>query len=305
MSHDAMDHGAHGAAPPAGRPTISNMPHQHALVLVGEDTVFGVHMTQYHHEEHKYQMILRLALPHAAAETLAAHRRTHPLDTFILCNDAADELTIPEIASGRTARFRANIFQGLPPFTQEDEERPHFFPWSLDRVEPIAGDFEVTVERVVLFRPFAHHLVLPDFATYYLFGRGAEAHMTHLQTARLATGPFEVPAFGPDYDHVLSLASAPDWIAPDLLEAGIVVSAPAVRMRDPSTGAPKLPCKDPFQRGAALELLYRGMGPLLGVVAGNTFLFGAGVCTSPSLMTCPEEDALVISPTPPNQLRQR
>jgi hypothetical protein len=282
---------------------ISNMVHQHAMVLVGTGAVFGVHMTQYHHEEHKYQLVWKVGLPPHVAEVLDRQRRQSPGDCFVLCNDASDLFTIPEIGSRRRTTFRANIFQGLPPFDESDEAKPHFFPWSLDRVEPLVADFEATVERVVTFRPFAHHLTLPDPATYLMFGEGAEAHITHLQTAHLATGPTDPPAFGPDYDHVQSLAAAPDWLDPKLLEAGVVVTTPALRLRDPVTGQPSLPCAPPFAPGSSIDVFYRGMGPAFNVTAGECFLFGAGVSTSPSLQPCPPDQGLYISATPPDMLR--
>jgi hypothetical protein len=302
MSEHGCDDGHHQHE--AAAPAITNMPHQHAMVLVGEKAIFAVHMTQYHHEEHKYQLVWKVGLPPAVAETLARHRRQAPADCFVLSNDASDPFIVPEIASGRRPKFKANLFQGLPPFDERDEANPHFFPWSLDRVEPLCESFEAVVERVVTFRPFAHHLTLPDFATYLIFGQEGEAHLTSLQTAHLATGPFEVPAFGPDYDHVQSLQAAPAWLDPKLLEAGVVVTIPSVRLRDPVSELPRLPCSPPFASGSSIEVLYRGIGPTFNVVAGECFLFGAAVCTSPSLQPCSPEQGLYISPTPSGMVKK-
>jgi hypothetical protein len=280
---------------------VHNMPHQHSLTLVGSKTIFCVHMTQYHHEEHKYQLVLKLELPAQALAAYQEQREAFPGDYFTLCNDPGDVLTIPDIASGRRPTFKANIFQGLPPFTEEDEKDPHFFPWALSRVKPIAGGFEARVARLVLYRVFAHHYELPAFATYLLFGEGAEAHMNNLQTAHLATGPFEAAAFGPDYDHVMSLRTAPDWLDPALLEAGVVVTTPSVRLRDAKTGAPQLPSKPPFAKGDEFDMLYRGIGPARQVTAGETYLFATAVCNSPSMI--PGEGAMYISPTPKRLLK--
>lgn len=156
----------------------------------------------------------------------------------------------------------------------------------------------VKVTRIVTFRPFAHHLKQPDFATYLLWGEGEEAHMTNLQTARLASGPFEVPAFGPDYDHVLSLQQAPTWLHPALLEAGVVVSVPAIRLRDATTGAATTPTGVPIAEGTKISVLYRGLGTPRSVLAGHSPLAGTAVCNSPGLVACAPEDALVMSPTP-------
>ncbi|MEY8099379.1 hypothetical protein AB9F29_18480 [Falsihalocynthiibacter sp. S25ZX9] len=276
---------------------VTNHPHQHALILVGDKDVFGVHMTQYHHEEHKYQLVIKLELPPEAKSTYDEAREMYPLDTFVLCNDDADsaQFMIPEIPSGRRPTFKANIFQGLPAFTDEEEADPHFFPWDKKRLKPIIANIDVRVERIVTYRPFSHHLKQPDYATYLLWGEGDEAHMTNLQTASLSSGKFEVPMFGPDYDHIMSLAEAPLWLDKPLLEAGIVVSAPDLRLCDPKTGNRTIPKDVPFKEGEAISVLYRGMGPVRKVKAGPTFLAATAVCNSPGVL---EEPSLIMSASP-------
>ena len=294
MKHD-MEHGHAAQAP---QDFLSNHPHQHAFMLVGDETVFAVHMTQYHTEEHKYQVILKVVLPQTVRSVLEKTKKKFPLDTFVLCNDDADLFIVPDLPSRRKKTFRANLFQGLPPFTEEDEKDPHFFPWDKARTKPLAADFEVEVERIVLFRPFAHHMKQPDHATYLLWGEGDEAHMTNLQTARLASGKFEVPGFGPDYDHIMSLARAPDWLDKPLLEAGIVVSVPSIRLNDKQTGKPTIPLGIPIKSGDEVAVLYRGVAPARTVTAATTVLAGTAVCNSPGLVDCPPDKALVMSQTP-------
>lgn len=289
--------------PEAAARRIHNEPHQHAFVLVGEEHLFGVHMTQYHCEIHKYQLILELRLPPSVAEGFRRQRTEYPTDTFILGNDADDLCSIPQLASGARTSFRGNIFHGLPPAREDDEPDEHPFPWKREHCDPVFGDIDVEVARVVLFRPFAHHEALPPFATYWLFGRGGEAHVTNLQTARLATGPFEPAAFGPDYDHVMSLEAAPDWLDPELLEAGVVVTAPDVPLVDGATGAPTIPCRPPLERHGVHPVLYRGLEGPLAITAGATFLFCLAVNNSPSVIPCPPEAACFITPMPEHYLR--
>jgi hypothetical protein len=284
-------------------PPVENPPHQHAFTIVGEEQLFGVHMTQYHCEVHKYQIILKLTLPEEVHQKFKSLRRSFPSDFFVLCNGKGQEETgenkefsVPDLASGRTQVFTGNIFQGIR--QPNGDPGPHFFPWDLDRVIPAIEDVQVTVDRIVLFRPFDHHQELPPYATYWLFGKGDEAHMTNLQTAALATSPFEPEAFGPDYDHVMSLESAPDWLQDSLLEAGIVVTAPGVPLYDPESGQPTIPCKPSFKAGDSVELLYRGIGPARSVTAGHTYLHCTAVCNSPSMIPCDGADACHISPMP-------
>lgn len=303
MPHHDTKHGTGKHQRPAN--FITNHAHQHAFVLLGDATIFAVHMTQYHHEEHKYQLVLKLSLPPDAKSRLDDLRARFPSDTFILCNgDADDDLfMIPDLPAGRRPTFNANIFQGLPAFSAKDEADPHFFPWDKARTTPVVADVVVSVERIVTFRPFAHHHKQPDYATYLLWGEGEEAHMTNLQTARLASGKFEPPMFGPDFDHVLSLRAAPAWLDKPLLEAGVVVSVPALRLKDAKTGLPTIPCGAPCDDGQTLTVLYRGMGEGRSVVAGRTFLADTAVCNSEGMDVCPPEDSLVISATPKDLMK--
>ena len=293
-----MNHEHHGDPATEKKYAVKNMPHQHAFTLVGRETVFGVHMTQYHTEEHKYQLILKFELPSEALIEFQTLRKTFPSDFFVLCNDHCDQMTVPDLAAGERPSFKCNIFQGFRQFTQKEAKDHHFFPWALTRVEPVISKIKVRIERVVLYRVFAHHYELPEFATYYLFGSGSEAHMTNLQTASLATGPFEAQAFGPDYDHVMSLEAEPDWLHPTLLEAGVVVTTPAVRLWDRKTGTPTIPCGPPFKKDETVEVLYRGIGPVHTVTAAETVLCATAVCNSPSTQPCPGGTGMYISATP-------
>ncbi len=290
-------------------PAVENPPHQHAFTIVGEEHLFGVHMTQYHCEVHKYQIILKLSLPDKVHQKFKTLRRSYPSDFFVLCNQKGreesgenKEFSIPELAAGRRKVFTGDIFQGIRPL--EGDPGPHFFPWDLKRVIPAIEDIAVTVDRIVMFRPFDHHQQLPPYATYWLFGQGEEAHMTNLQTASLATSPFEPEAFGPDYDHVMSLAKAPGWLEETLLEAGIVVTVPSVPLRDAESGSPTIPCGIPFRVDQDIELLYRGIGPARTVTAGHTYLHCTEVCNSPSMIPCSGDDACHISVMPKKYWRK-
>ncbi|MGI3212030.1 hypothetical protein ACROSR_13045, partial [Roseovarius tibetensis] len=200
-----MSHNSHHEAPapsaasePQFASVVDNPPHLHAFSLVGDKHVFAIHMTQYHHEVHKYQIAYHVELPDFVLDEYRQVRRNNPGDFIVMCNHAQDPFIIPAIPAGEKPTFRANIFQGMPSFPPEFLDDPHFFPWDpIKVVRPISGDFTATVGRMVMFRPFAHHYQQPKFATYLLFGEGDEAHMTNLQTASLASGQFEPDAFGP------------------------------------------------------------------------------------------------------------
>jgi len=290
-------------------PQVENEPHRHAFVLVGERQLFGVHMTQYHCELHKYQIILKLKLPDEIYDEYLKKRDCFPNDSFVLCNakngpeskpGEIREFCIPDLGSGRVTEFTANIFQGFRPISAEEEAKDsHYFPWDEKYCVAMLGEFTATVERIVLFRPFDHLEQLPVYARYYLFGDAdsGETHMTNLQTARLITDAFAPPVFGPDYDHVLSLAARPDWLLQDaLLEAGVVITTPAVRLVDPQSGAPTIPAQQPFAEDQPIEVLYRGIQPVRKVVAGPSYSYCTPVCNSPRFfMPRPDYDSYLDS----------
>ena len=161
-------------------PQVENEDHQHAFVLVGKQQLFGVHMTQYHCELHKYQIILKLKLPDKVYKEYMALREQHPDDSFVLCNaknieaprdGEVREYCVPDLGSGRVTRFTANIFHGIRPLSPaEVEADSHFFPWAKKYAKPAIGEFTAIVERVVTFRPFDHLHELPLYATYLLWG---------------------------------------------------------------------------------------------------------------------------------------
>ena len=76
---------------------------------------------------------------------------------------------------------------------------------------------------MVLFRPFVHHESLPDFATFFVWGEGGEAHITNKQIAVMDSSPFEDRAFGPGVDFLASLAALPS-------EEGAPPRTPAPRL---------------------------------------------------------------------------
>ena len=279
--------------------TIKNHPHQHAFTIVGNKHFFGVHMTQFHCEVHKYQIILRLSMPEIYETELRAAREEHPDAFFVLCNrDAQSEwFTIPSLGSRMTTGFVANIFHGIPP-TPADMDN-HYFPWAGKYCDPMIADVPITIDRLALYRPFPHNDTAPKYATYWLFGEGDEAHITNLQTAGLASGLLEgsPQLYGTDIDTVISLSGAPDWLGQDQLRAGVPVSAPSIPLRDPATEEIFIPHEPPFEPGEDFGVLYRGIGDPQPLTAGPTYLHCAVVCNSPGAWPYPDGPC-VITPMP-------
>ncbi len=282
--------------PPPPKPDVTLEKCQHAFVLIGHEAVFAVHMTQFWHEAHKFQLVFRLGLAPHVVDALRRERERHPDAAFVLCNAKDDAFAVPSLVTAPRAMFRGAIFHGIrvPP---PDPMPEHFFPWSRDSVLPVIDDVTATVEHVVLFRPFSHLEPFPPHPIYLLWGLGEEAHMTRLQTARLLTGPFEAPLFGIDVDHVMSLAGRPDWLDADLMASGIVVSLPDVARCD-AEGRPVITADPPFHPGDALTLFYRGLGPPRLGTAGTCWLWGGAVCNSPELAPVTPGTSLLLTEMP-------
>jgi hypothetical protein len=264
------------------RPEIALLPCQHAYVLVGDGTIFGVHQTQFWAEEHKYQQILRLDLEAPVLEELRRQRARHPDATFVFCNDHDHAFAVPEMSCGPRAdgsprEMTGDIFFGIRP--PPDPLPEGFFPWSRDRVLPMIAGVTARIAHSVLFVPFVHNQEPPERANYLLWGRGDEAHMTRLQTARRISDAFDAPVYGIDVDHVMSLAGRPDWISPGILESGVPFSLPALPRRSPD-GRMAIREAPPFGPGDRVTVLHRGEGAPRTVTAGQTWLWGGAVCNS-------------------------
>ena len=271
-------------------PDVKNIPHQHAFLIVGDKVHFAVHQTQFHCELHKYQLIFKVTF-NGLDDKVREWQKVYPGKAIFFCNsdDKADWFSIPSVGCGDKAELKGNIFIGLrrPP----EHPKKDFFPWSLDRAIPIIKDVTVTVERIVLYRPFTHHEDLPEFATFFVWGEAGEAHITNKQIAVMDTSPFEARAYGPGVDFLASLAPMPidpgetvkppmEWMEDTILKAGAVVTIPQIRTRNAETGEVNIP-KDPWvTEGEVYSALYRGVTPGRAICMGPTFMYSTAVINS-------------------------
>lgn len=274
-------------------PEVHNDPCQHAFVLVGEDQVFAVHMTQYHTEKHKYQLILHVDLPEKALAEYRHQRKLFPDDTFVLCNRIEDKCSVPQLGGGIVEEFVGAIYRGFRPPAQEPPP-PNWFPWNDKDTLSVAGlgpIEKVKVRRVVMFRPFSHIDPAPPYANYLMWGGRPlrpggpwEVHMTNFQTAGIVSDRYSPPLYGLDVDHVFSLAERPEWVSDDMLIAGLNVTVPAIPRHDPETGAPMVLPEPPWQPGDHVQVMYRGEQPPRAIVAGTCFFWGSFVCNTEALV---------------------
>jgi hypothetical protein len=241
---------------------IINTPDQHAFLMLGTNTLFLCHLTMYGMEEHMYQFIVQATLPVAAMQMFLHERQKNPAKTYFLGNSDNDLLTVPDLHSGARRSFIADVFRGIP-------NKPHYDDWPWREQTPVISKVPVTIERVVYFRHFADTFEAPRTLTYVMFGSGNEAHMTNCQTKR------------PDFDHILSLAGAPDWLPARQLESGVHVSVNVHREAGQAICSNPLPKPTGEPPNADCMVRYRGMGDELPVRIGFHHWFCTKVSNDP------------------------
>ncbi|SMF48387.1 hypothetical protein SAMN02745866_03145 [Alteromonadaceae bacterium Bs31] len=261
---DSSEHQDHCHSPETDKPQahcgsesdqVPNMANQHAFFLVGDQHLFLVHMGNAWMDCHRYQMIMEISLPDHARQTWMEHRNRHPNDWYIVGNLETNKLQIPQFQLGTVRSFDASIWMGFP--TTEGSEH---WPWANEPT--IVSNIKVKVERVVYYRRLDFSQDYPRTASYILFGKGKEAHLNH------------IPVKQPDFDHVLTLAEAPAWLPPELLEVSVPVNFPSV---------PAIPgghsCHEALYQtepvGPGREFVqYSGFGPGRQIDIAHTVFFG-------------------------------
>jgi hypothetical protein len=194
---------------------VVDQPGVHGFFMFGTDTLYLEHMPMFTAQRHMYQVIVRASLPGDVMEKYQAGRKTEPARPYNLVNSGDDEYAIPELKSGARTSYKADIF--------EDYDTSESMPAG----EPFATGVRVQVDQVVHFRSFNLDIPRPKFLNYILFGREGEAHLSHY----IATDP--------DYQHIVTLGTVPDWVSSDQLANGVELTFGALSNAEP-------PCSDPL-----------------------------------------------------------
>jgi len=211
---------------------IDLMPDQHSFVMLGKKTLFLCHLTMFHMQEHMFQIVLRASLPDDAMQTFITDSADHPNETYFLGNSDQDLMTVPSLKTGERCSFIADIFRGIP----KEKEYTHW-PWR--DVKALVASVRTTIDAVVYYRHFDFNLQYPEHPTYVIFGSGAEAHLTHYQVRE------------PDFDHILSLREAPDWLPGWALHSAVHLDFPELQ------GHPVF-CATPLENGRSYNVQYAG-----------------------------------------------
>jgi hypothetical protein len=208
---------------PQAEPII-DPPGIHNFFMFGSKTLYVEHMPMFTVEKHMYQVILRVTLPDAVMRGYRA-RQGPGRKPWNLVNSAR-EYTLPQVKAGTLTSFLVDVYED---YSNADAEPAG---------DPFARDVPLTVREVVHFRHFDFNIPRPQKLTYLLFGRGGEAHISHYI------------ARDPDFQHIMTLKSAPAWLSPDQLAAGAEICLADV----PSTSAA---CTSPL-REKRYPVLFQG-----------------------------------------------
>lgn len=187
-------------------------PGVHGFFLFGRQVLFASHMPMFPMARHMYQVELRVSLPAAVVDAYRAGIGSAPT-AWNYTNGDANEFELDQIKSGGLRCYSVDVYRD--------------YAGDAPVGDPVARGVTLTVEEVVHFRHFEFDIARPDHLTYLLFGRSGEAHLSHYVTR------------DPDFHHIVTLGSPPDWISADELAAGVMVSLTDV-------ASVPVPCADPL-----------------------------------------------------------
>jgi hypothetical protein len=217
-----MEHAAQAASPSP----IVDQPGYHGYFMIGTEALYLSHMPMFTVERHMYQVVLRATLPPDVMQEYQAGRKAGPTVPYNLTNSQDDPYALPELRSGRRTSFMADIYK----------EYSNADAGPVD--PPFAKDVPVQIEQIVHLRHFNFEIPRPEHLTYVLFGSGGEAHLTHYI------------ARDPDYQHIVTLGSVPDWLSADQI-------AGSVELTIGSLLSTPVPCSQPLTQDG-YSVLFQG-----------------------------------------------
>ncbi len=258
---------------------------RHAFVLLGDRVLFACHLPMFHMEAHRYELVLQVRLADQALRDWRADRAQHPKATYFLANAASDEWSIPQLQVGHRTKFDGEIYRDIP-----RAKRYEHWPWGVSKGIAQGGVF---VERIVHCRHFSANMPHPETETYLVFGNGDEAHLYHHQTRQ------------PDFDETLTLTAAPPALPKILLEAGVHIAFPNLKV-DPQ-GQPV--CSSRLREKEKYRVRYFGIAPgpdptEFEIEIGRCLWFSTKIlnfqdpCAQPSVAGAP-----AVAPEPPSAYR--
>jgi hypothetical protein len=80
--------------------------------MLGTTTVYLSHMPMFGKQDHHYQLTLQIGLDADATQAYLADKANHPYQVYNLSNLDSDRFTLPDLVSGKIARYSAAIYRG-------------------------------------------------------------------------------------------------------------------------------------------------------------------------------------------------
>lgn len=179
----------HSASPPTA--TVSaDRPATHGMLVFGTEAVYASHLPMFH-APHHYQLVVELTLSDSARAAYAASRRAFPAEAVYTLEP--ERFVLPDMV-GHPRPFRATLYRG------------HFERGGV----PVAGAQQVSIRRVLLFRPLDAAQAPAAQAPGLLVGNGREQFLLHRIEGR------------PDFDQVLRVGVADRRLRQRLRRQGLL-----------------------------------------------------------------------------------
>lgn len=226
---------------------IIDTPNSHGMFMLGTTSLYLCHMPMFTKEDHRYQVTLKAHLDPASMATFVADKAKNPAAVYNLSNLESDLFILPDLANGTVTQYQAAIYRG---YSNAGGGTPG---------PVIVDSATVFVERVVRLRAFMDGVPRPAQLTYVLFGDANGVYLDHYITQ------------DPDFQHLLTLAETPAWLAAGQIEAGVEVAF---------VDLPSLPigCQSPLGVGD-LPVAYEGRADAVQPVrlaSGATIWYSTG-----------------------------
>lgn len=206
---------------------VIDTPNTHGMFMVGTTRLFLCHMPMFTKPDHMYQLIYEAELDPESWQTYLDEKAVHPYEPYNLVNVDSEKFTLPQIQTGAVSSFTADIFRS---YSGAGGGQPS---------NPIISGGTVTVGRIVVYRHFDQQIPRPRGLTYYLFGSGEEAFLSHYI------------ADDPDFQHILAV-NTPTWLDSTQIRAGVKVQCVGL-------DSVPIPCGPPIGGTAeSLKVRYQG-----------------------------------------------
>ncbi len=225
-------------------PYPADQPDVHGFQILGKETTFVSHFMMMTMVDHQYQVIMEVELGEAQKELYLKDLKEYPNKQHVLANSDTAKMILPDIGSSKITDFPYGMYRGVPVIPSQHAV--------------LLANGHLKIKRLIAFRHFdmGYNGIYTPSYTYYLYGKGNEAHMSHFVS------------IGPALQHELSLKEVPSFLSPEELERGVLVTFPELF----SVKGGKLPQENPLPEGE-YQVTVRGKKGLHTINVGKTLWF--------------------------------